>query len=148
MKTFPLGVEIKSTAKSIHHLVDQILAPKLRKELTGVEGMVMIYLFGHTDRELGPQDIISFFQINKSSTSELLTNLEKKGLIVLSKSDADKRRKIIDLTSAGEEMRNRFERDIIDVNLEIEKGFSEEELTQLRGFLQRIRTNCGWSEEQ
>lgn len=143
MKELSIGVEIHETEKAIHRYIDSCVGPYFSNGLTGAEGMIMLYIFGHADREIGSQDIINAFRINKSSVSEVLSSLQKKGLIELNQSDGDKRRKTIDLTPEGENLRLRLEKEFLEVNRYVERGFSEEEANQLRSYLERIRVNCG-----
>lgn len=59
--------------------------------------------------EMNQQDIADSIQKNKASLTSLLDNLEKRGLVVRSEDSADRRNKIISLTSRGVAYQERFQ---------------------------------------
>lgn len=65
----------------------------------------------------------------------------KDGLIKQASDPADRRKKRIFLTKKGRNLKNILLHKARDVNRNATKGFSEKEIRQLRGYVNRMRRN-------
>ncbi len=135
----PLGVEIRETSNAIRNYVDAAMSTHLKVKLSGMEGMTMGCLFRHPDQEMTAGFIMKRFAVSKATMSQTLHALEKKRLIRLVPSKADRRNKIIVLTKKGKEANREFNETFSLVSRKIEESLTEEEKAQVRQILGKLR---------
>jgi DNA-binding MarR family transcriptional regulator len=139
----PIGMEIRRTNRAISNYIERNLSEKLHLDLTGVEGLILSFIFRNQDKALTAKNIMERFNVSKATTSQSLNGLEKKGSIVMVSSKEDRRVKTILLTAKGKEENDLFRALFAEMNGEIEKHLTEEEKLTLRSILSRIRENVG-----
>ncbi len=88
-------------------------------------------------------ELCRFGHCDTGSMTRMLDRLEEKGLIRRVPSSKDRRITLLDLTEAGRALLPHLPPVAIKVLNAHLKGFSREELDQLKGFLNRIRANSG-----
>ncbi|MCR4561727.1 MAG: MarR family transcriptional regulator [Bacilli bacterium] len=145
----PIGVEIRTTSNMIKCYIDQILSERLDFGLTGIEGMILSYIFRLEDKGIvTARDVMKSSKASKSTTSQSLTGLEKKGFITMGPSEEDKRVKIIQLTERGREAQAECRYVFQDIRKVISQGITEEEENLLREMLEKIQKNISRKEEE
>lgn len=87
------------------------------------------------------KDIESRFNMRRATVAEILSLMEKNGLIVRKSLSEDARLKEITLTSKSLEIKNSIEKEIKKVEQEIKKGITEEELQNFITILERMSKN-------
>ncbi len=141
METKPLGVEIKITERAIKRFVDGQMQPVF-PNLSGTEGMVLRTISRHEGGRTTANEIMATSRVNKSSTSQMLSQLIRKGYVTAELDPSDKRKKIISLTSSGAAAVSAMKQVLADCEEQMAAGLSEEELGSFRAVLTRIRENC------
>ncbi|WP_243382689.1 MarR family winged helix-turn-helix transcriptional regulator [Geothrix alkalitolerans] len=86
-------------------------------------------------------ELCRFGHCNTGSMTRMLDRLEEKGLIRRVPSSKDRRITLLELTEAGHDLLPHLPPVAIKVLNAHLKGFSRDELDQLKGFLNRIRAN-------
>lgn len=141
MELKPLGVEIKMTQRVMKRFIDLQMQP-VTPNLSGTEGMMLRTISRHEGGKTTANEIMATSRVNKSSTSQMLAQLSRKGYITMEVDPSDKRKKIISLTPSGclavEDMRQV----LVSCEEEMAAGLSEEEVGAFRSVLAKIRENC------
>jgi len=88
-------------------------------------------------------ELCRFGHCDTGSMTRMLDRLEEKGLIRRVPSSTDRRVTLLELTDTGRELLPHLPPVAIKVLNAHLKGFTREELDQLKGFLNRIRANSG-----
>lgn len=73
----------------------------LKYDLTTSQSMVLIYLQKNTNQETNPIDLEKHFNYSHASILGILKRLEEKKFLTISKSDKDKRFRIIKISEKG-----------------------------------------------
>ncbi len=141
METKPLGVEIKITERAIKRFVDGQMQPVF-PNLSGTEGMMLRTISRHEGGRTTANEIMATSRVNKSSTSQMLSQLIRKGYITAELDPRDKRKKIISLTPSGALAVSAMKQVLADCEEQMAAGLSEEEVGTFRASLARIRENC------
>lgn len=136
-----IGYAIRHTSNAIKNYVDQVLNEKMRDSLTGIEGMTMAFIFRHKHEVITARDIMSHSRVNKSTTSETLSGLVKKGYLEMKPYKKDRRIKIIVLTELGEQINAQFDEIFFEINSQIEKNLTEADKMSIYHCLELIVKN-------
>lgn len=86
-------------------------------------------------------ELTSSTGLAKSSLSIMLSRLEEQGLITSALDTVDKRKKMFDLTDVGLSQQEVGDSVSEELSQIFYKGFSEEEIEQLEGYLERVLNN-------
>lgn len=142
MKSRPIGQDIHVTSTAIESYIDQKMMDTGDWPLTGIEGMTLAFL-AEKGEGITMKEVMDHFHIVKSTASQTLSGLVKKGMIELKEDKTDKRKKIINLTKEGRTKQHDLDHRMDQMNQIIEKDFSEEERKTLHTLLEKIRMNLG-----
>jgi Transcriptional regulators len=137
----PLGIEIRLTGNMIKNYIDQTIQARLKENLTGIEGMVLGYIFHHNDHEITSKEVMENSRGAKATTSQTLNNLAKKGFLEMSPSPIDNRKKVIILTPKGIEVENEFKEIFKEISAQVRKGITSEDEANVKRILKAIRAN-------
>jgi DNA-binding MarR family transcriptional regulator len=137
-----IGSQIHITETLIHNYIDTNINGKIDNGMTGIEGMTLKYLC-NCEKEVSTTELKEYTHLSKASTSQTLNSLVEKGLITMSIDPLDKRKKTIQVTEKGREVKKQFELHFAQMNALIEKDMSEEEKEILQRLLKQIRANLG-----
>jgi DNA-binding MarR family transcriptional regulator len=111
------------------------------KGITGAQWVILMRIAngcGSTAAEL-----CRFSRYDTGSMTRMLDRLEEKGLIGRTRSSTDRRVVHLELTEAGRELYPLLPPVAIKVLNKHLQGFTQEELDQFKGFLNRMRDNSG-----
>jgi DNA-binding MarR family transcriptional regulator len=111
------------------------------KGITGAQWVILMRIAngcGSTAAEL-----CRFSRYDTGSMTRMLDRLEEKGLIGRARSSTDRRVVHLELTEAGRELYPLLPPVAIKVLNKHLLGFTQEELDQFKGFLNRMRANSG-----
>ena len=122
-----LGFEIKKMDNIIFRQLKKKLVDAGFDEVTVMHGHILGYLCRHKDKDLYQKDIGEAFGIGKSSVTNILQLMEKKGYLVCRTDDNDGRCKKIVLTQKGEETHAATVKVIDMLHEELEQNVTEEE---------------------
>ena len=106
----PLDDPTSFTVLTEIRAIEQLVAARLGRALP--EGMELSHFavlnhFSHLGGEKNPAQLAKVFQLTKGAMTNTIARLEKNGLVRVRSDPKDKRRKLVSLTEAGLEMRNR-----------------------------------------
>ena len=87
------------------------------------------------------QELETFFNLRHPTVTGIVQRLEEKGFLTRTVSPSDARRKILRLTEAGRMQQKNFEGGVMETEQVMQRGFSPEELEQLRSLLSRVIEN-------
>ena len=113
------------------------------EEATGKNGWIIGYLAEHKDEDVFQKDIETTFSIRRSTVSNMLGLMEKKGLIRRQSVRSDARLKKLTLTDKALDMYHELVMQLKVQEDIIKEGITEDELNVFYGVLEKIRNNIG-----
>ena len=108
------------------------------ENVSGTNVFIFVHLYKNKDKEIFQKDIEKEFGMTRSTASNILALMEKKGLIKRIPSLIDKRLKQVVLTPLGDEYSKKVKDELDDFNSKINNCFNDEEKKQLFNYLERI----------
>lgn len=84
----------------------------------------------------------------KNTLTAMLSRMEESGLILRQASESDRRQTLITLTGKARSLQTRYDQVSQAMNDYFFRGFSEEEIGTLEGYLDRIVANLEQTEKQ
>lgn len=108
------------------------------ENVSGTNVFIFVHLYKNKDKEIFQKDIEKEFGMTRSTASNILALMEKKGLIKRIPSLVDKRLKQVVLTPLGDEYSKKVKDELDDFNSKINNCFNDEEKEQLFNYLERI----------
>ncbi|MCI5940111.1 MarR family transcriptional regulator [bacterium] len=106
--------------------------------VTRVEGRFLGYIYEHQEEGVISTDLVNAFQLKKSTVSETLSSLERKGFIVFRRSQDDARKKIICLAEKGIKHERAAAPIIAEFDAILENALSEEEKAQFEVIFEKL----------
>ncbi|MBQ4443196.1 MAG: MarR family transcriptional regulator [Clostridia bacterium] len=147
MNSRKLGLEIHIADLLIKRAGDRTKEIRNEKQLTGTHGYILGYLAKHQDAPVYQKDIEQHFGIRRSSASNVLTLMEKNGLVERHSVKEDARLKRIVMTEKGEALHrdtvSAFER----IAAQAVEGVDEKDLEVFYNVLNAIQRNLGGEDE-
>ena len=117
------------------------------ENVSGTNVFIFVHLYNNKDKEIFQKDIEREFGMTRSTASNVLALMEKKGLVKRIPSLVDKRLKQVVLTDLGEEYSKRVKNELDSFNDKINACFNEKEKKELFDFLSRINNVVNKKEE-
>lgn len=115
--------------------------------LTRMQRLTMGYLYENRNREIYQKDMEAAFAISRATASNMLSVMERKGLIKRESVVHDARLKKLSLTERAEQMHIQVEEDIEKMEELLTKGMNAEEKQRLQGYLNRMLANLSEQDE-
>ncbi len=138
-----IGLEISRVSNLLRRNFGQSDMHREMTETTGKYGWIIGYLVEHQDEAVCQKDIESVFSIRRSTVSNMLKLMEKKGYIERISVDSDARLKRLVPTQKALEMHRRMVEKLRQREQMLRQDISEEELNTFFAVLQKIRHNIG-----
>ncbi len=117
------------------------------ENVSGTNVFIFVHLYNNKDKEIFQKDIEREFGMTRSTASNVLALMEKKGLVKRIPSLVDKRLKQVVLTDLGEEYSKKVKNELDSFNDKINACFNEKEKKELFDFLSRINNVVNKKEE-
>ena len=136
-----LGFEIKKMDNTIFRQLKKKLVEAGFDEVTVMHGHILGYLSRHKDVDVYQKDIGEEFGIGKSSVTNILQLMERKGYLVCRTDDNDGRCKKIVLTQKGEETHAATVRVIDMLHEELEQNVTQEEKQVFLNVIEKMKNN-------
>ncbi len=146
MEMKPLGVEIRHLNHAVKRMVDLQMQP-ITPGLSGTEGM-MLRSIARQGGTTTASDIMSVSRVNKSSTSQMLSQLTRKGFVKMELDKFDHRKKNISLTAEGYKAVESMREVLQACEARMIEGISEDEIEAFRAVVAKIRKNCNAEETE
>ena len=116
-------------------------------ELTSMQRFTVGFLYHNRDKEIYQKDLEAEFAISRATASNMLTVMERKGLIKREPVEHDARLKKLVLTEAAKKLHARVLQDIFETEEMLTKGLSEDDKQKLHQYLDLMIQNIVDAEE-
>lgn len=137
-----LGHEIKTLNNLMcRNFFNSVQKLKNVDEATIMHGWIVRYLYENIDKKIFQKDIEKEFSINRSTVTNILKLMEKKGYIVRKCVENDARLKKLELTEKGIQLYKDISSTIDILDKETLKGIDENDLKIFYKVLNQIRKN-------
>lgn len=110
-------------------------------EVTVMHGWILGFLYRNRDRNICQRDIEDQFCIAKSTVTNILKLMEKKGYVIRVSGEHDARTKVLHLTAEGEEVHRKTIAKIHSLHDMIENGITDEERECFYRIIGKIKNN-------
>ena len=136
-----IGSEFKALGNIMKRYFESASSLKYAKSITGENTFILSYLAKNEDKPIYQKDIEKRFSITRSTTSNVLSLMEKKDLIKRMPVKNDKRLKEIVLTENARKLHAEIVKEIEHFESTMRKGFTDSEMDSLLDYIERIKTN-------
>jgi DNA-binding MarR family transcriptional regulator len=136
-----IGFQVKTISNLIKRKIDKSRIKSDVDKLTGMHSWIIKYLYDNQYRDVFQRDLESEFSIRRSTVTGILQLMEKNNLITRESVGCDARLKKIVLTSKAVEFHNMIEADIKEIEAQLAKGLTKEELDQFFRTVAKIKKN-------
>ena len=141
MKKKRIGFEIIHCSRIIRRYMDSNTVKSYIDEMTGTHGWALRYFHQNRDKDIFQKDFEKAFDIRRSTASNILSLMEKNGLIVRESVPHDARLKKIILTQKADDVHQQIEDAFCKMEEDIAKDIDEKELEAFFATLDKIKNN-------
>lgn len=135
------GLNIAKTNHVIKRNLDAAIIDKINNSLTAPQAFLIEFIFDQKGKDVFQKNIEKNFDINRSSVSLMLNNMEKNKFIKRLSVNEDGRLKKIVLTKKALELHQKIFEAIKATENKMSKGISEEEIKVFNTVLNKIKNN-------
>lgn len=136
-----IGMELSKVNNMIRRDYSKTDIKKKVDDATGKNGWIIGYLAENSDKDIFQKDIEERFYLRRSTVSNMIQLMEKKGYISREAVSYDARLKKLTLTSKAWEIHRLMLRNIIDHEDKMRRNIAEEELCVFFDVLEKIQRN-------
>ena len=136
-----IGMEIHRLDNIITRILEARVKAAGFDEVTLMHGWIIRYLYENQDRDVYQRDIEKFCSIGRSTVSNIIQLMEKKGLIRRESVENDARLKRLVLTPKGFKHCEVVENAITEVNEEMTVGIEPDDLVIFLKIIRKISGN-------
>jgi len=104
-------------------------------DLTRMQRFTIGFLYHHSDRDVYQKDLETEFAISRATASNMLSVMERKGLITREPVEHDARLKKLVLTEPAMQMHRQIQQDIMETERLLTEGLSEDDRRKLHYYL-------------
>ena len=144
-----LGYRIRLIQNEIHRRMEAKRSENethSEADLTGMQRWLMGYLKEHEGEEVYQRDIERAFSVSRATASNMLSVMERKGLIERLPVERDARLKKLVLTERAQALLTRAEQDVREMEALLTAGMEKQEICHLMQLLDRVLANLGVEE--
>lgn len=136
-----IGFEIKK----LDHMLARNMQAHVREagldELTMMHGWIIRYLYMNQDKDVFQKDIEKHFSVGRSSVTNVIQLMEKKGVIRRESVEWDARLKKVVLTPEGIRCHEMTEHMIDNMDARLMEGIGDEELEIFYSVIRKLKEN-------
>ena len=139
-----MSQNIGNKVRIVHNYIDKYFHSSWEKagiEPTRMQCATMHYLREHENEDVFQKDLEQAFSITGATATNILKVMEKDGLIIRIPMQHDARLKKLQMTPKGYELDTYSRENLRRLEEGLKKGFSEEEITRFREYLDRMTQN-------
>ncbi|MBQ7295627.1 MAG: winged helix-turn-helix transcriptional regulator [Clostridia bacterium] len=140
MKDRKLGFELHRASRMVKRYMDGDATRLYVEKMTGTHGWAVGYFYNNRHKDVFQKDFEQEFEIRRSTASNILSLMEKNGLIKRESVPYDARLKKITLTNKALEVQSVVNKSFDRLESTMKKDISEEELTVFFSVLDKV---CG-----
>ncbi|MBO5070438.1 MAG: MarR family transcriptional regulator [Roseburia sp.] len=137
-----LGYKIRLIHNGIHKRMEAKRSAN-GDNLTGMQRWLIGYLNDHEDEDIYQKDIEAAFSVSRATASNMLSVMERNGLLERVSVEKDARLKKLMLTDKAKNMLHAADLHVAETENLLMQGFTKAEVAQLMGYLDRILQNLG-----
>ena len=137
-----IGRDIKIAANYIKRAAESGYKDDFCEDITASNCWFIMYLYDHLDEDVFQKDIEYEFSIRRSTSSAILSVMEKKGYIERVSVSHDARLKKLVLTEKALRLCESIQSNTAEFEQTLRAGISDEELEQFYSILDRIMENA------
>ena len=144
MQNKEMNQNIGNKVRVIHNYIDKYFHSSWEKagiEPTRMQCATLHYLRCHQEEDVFQKDLEAAFSISGATVTNILKVMEKDGLIVRVAMEKDARLKKLVMTEKGMQYDKVAYSNVARLETGMEKGFTEEEITRFREYLDRLTQN-------
>jgi Transcriptional regulators len=136
-----IGFEIRR----LDHMLARSLQARVKAagidEVTLMHGWIIRYLYTNRDKDVFQKDMEQYFSIGRSTVTNIIQLMEKKGFIVRQSVEYDARLKKVVLTEKGVRNHEMLENLIDHLDTSLVEGITDEELSVFYSVIEKLREN-------
>ena len=139
-----MSQNIGNKVRIVHNYIDKYFHSSWEKagiEPTRMQCATLHYLRRHKDEDVFQKDLEAAFSISGATVTNILKVMEKDGLITRIPVEKDARLKKLVMTEKGMQYDEVARTNVTRLEAGMEKGFTEEEITRFREYLDRLTQN-------
>lgn len=138
-----IGYKIRLIHNQIHKRMEEKKLENEKEPLTGMQRWTLGYLSEHEGQAVYQRDIEEAFKISRATASNMLSVMERRGLIERQPVEHDARLKKIVMTDLARTMTQKANRDVKEMETLLQQGLSQEDIVHLKKYLDIILKNLG-----
>ncbi len=139
-KNKAIGFEVRTLSNLIKRKIEHMTAEE-ETDITSMQSWIIAYLFNNQDRNLYQKDIEEHFTIRRSTGTNLLQLMEKKGLIIRQSVSSDARLKQLVLTDKSTAIHERMCLRLDRFEENLATGIADEDLEVFLRVLEKMKLN-------
>ena len=136
-----VGLEIRKLDRTISRNLEIHVKEAGIDEVTLMHGWIIRYLYENREQEIYQKDIEKYFSIGRSTVTNIIQLMEKKGYIRRESVSCDARLKKVLLTQKGIQSHEAIEELIRQLEKEMTQGIEPEEFAIFLNVIHKIREN-------
>ena len=136
-----IGMECRCVSNLVRRKMGETDAIKESQQLTGMHGYVIGYLYNHQDEAVYQKDLEKRFEMRRSTATQMLSLMEKNGLIVRQSVARDARLKRLVLTEKAVKLHKEVVKEIEAMELLLTAGVTAEELQIFFAVVDKVKAN-------
>lgn len=136
-----VGFEIHRTEHMMSRRLEAGVKAEGIDEITLSHGWIIRFLYENRERDIYQKDIEKYFLVGRSTVTNSIQLMEKKGLVRREFVECDARLKKVLLTEKGIQSHETIENMIAEMNSGILEGIDEQEAQVFLKVIRRIREN-------
>ncbi len=136
-----LGFEIHRSSRLVKRYMDNDANKLYVDKMTGTHGWAIGYFYHNRDKDIFQKDFEQEFNIRRSTASNILSLMEKNGLIKRESVPYDARLKKITLTDKAVDIQHIVDKTFIELEETLKKDITQEELEVFYRVLDKINSN-------
>ena len=132
----PIGLEVARTGRLLNRAFDDALV--------AVGGSLPMWLIAMTLKNADharQRDIASAIGLEDATLTHHLHRMEQAGLVARHREPTNRRNQVVVLTASGHALFERMLATVLAFDEQLRRGLTRKELDQVRGLLDRLRTN-------
>ena len=141
MKERRPGFELHRASRMVKRYLDSDATKLYIDKMTGTHGWAVGYFYNNRHRDIFQKDFEQEFDIRRSTASNILSLMEKNGLITRQSVPYDARLKKILLTDKALEIQSAVDKSLDRLENTMKQGITEEELSVFFRVLDKICNN-------
>ena len=132
--------KINCTSTKIKRIIENLDSIKKLDNISGTNGFIIVYIY-KSNKDVYQKDIEKEFGITRSTASNIISLMEKKGLIIRERVDSDARLRKLVLINLAKEYSITVIKDLDSFNKKITKDISDDDIDVFLKVLNKIEDN-------